>query len=107
MPYECEICKKRYKNKEGLKIHLLIHSGVKKFVCEVCGKAFALKNSLECHSRTHTGERPFQCNVCHQQFTQKSTLNTHRKRTCHGREPIPPQQPQVNNIPQQFQQLGQ
>lgn len=106
MPYECEICKKRYKNKEGLKIHLLIHSGVKKFVCEVCGKAFALKNSLECHSRTHTGERPFQCNVCHQQFTQKSTLNTHRKRTCHGREPLPPPPIPQQTIQQQYQQIG-
>lgn len=74
------LVKKIYNTKQGLKFHLLTHSGFKRFVCEICGVAFALATSLLAHSLIHTGERPYKCDICEQQFTQSSSLKTHRKR---------------------------
>lgn len=59
----CSICNQVLKNKKGLKLHMQIHEGVKRFLCQVCPKTFIRSNHLKSHMKVHTGERPYTCEV--------------------------------------------
>ncbi|GFO12009.1 Zinc finger protein 26 [Plakobranchus ocellatus] len=52
MPYQCEICGKRCKQKGNLDVHMRIHSDVKKFPCNFCDQGFNYKSSLQGHLRS-------------------------------------------------------
>ena len=71
---KCELCPK-----EGLKQHVIIHTGIKSFSCEFCGKAFAIKKILNAHTNTHTGEYKVKCEICKKEYANKASLFTHMK----------------------------
>ncbi|XP_077419367.1 uncharacterized protein LOC144050185 [Vanacampus margaritifer] len=75
----CSHCGKTFVNKYGLKKHLILHTGEKRFRCSDCGKRFTWKVHLITHARTHTGEKPFACSVCGKTFAQKGHVRTHMK----------------------------
>ena len=45
----CPICNKEFQTVGNLKMHLLIHSGVKPFMCKECNKQFTRKHHLQQH----------------------------------------------------------
>lgn len=59
----CSVCNQVLKNKKGLKLHMQIHEGVKRFLCQMCPKSFLRSNHLKSHMKVHTGERPYTCEV--------------------------------------------
>ncbi|XP_049273366.1 zinc finger protein 79-like [Rhipicephalus sanguineus] len=48
--------------------------GKKQYTCDVCGRKYTQKNNLVIHSRTHTGERPFECSSCPATFSRSDIL---------------------------------
>jgi uncharacterized Zn-finger protein len=72
-------CTKSFKSKEGLKQHLLVHSGVKNFICSECGYAVRTKHHLKLHVlKRHTEvKKSIPCEVCGKLFRHMSNLKCH------------------------------
>lgn len=74
---ECYVCGADFKDNNGLRQHVKIHSGQRPFLCTECGSSFPRHTELRRHMRTHTGERPFLCTYCGKRFADSSTLTQH------------------------------
>ncbi|XP_065086603.1 transcription factor grauzone-like [Ochlerotatus camptorhynchus] len=66
--FRCEVCGKKYKNKDTLNAHKAVHEGKDCFkVCDVCGREYKSKEGFQQHmNEQHMGikvER-FQCHIC-------------------------------------------
>lgn len=74
-----EHCSKSFKSKEGLKQHLLVHSGVKNFICSQCGYAVRTKHHLKLHIlKKHTEmKKSIPCEICGKLFRHLSNLKCH------------------------------
>ena len=84
--YECDICKKKFRQKGNLTIHKITHTRDKPYECDVCKKRFRQLGNLTIHKRTHTGDKPYECDVCKKIFRQLGNLTIH-KRTHTGDKP--------------------
>jgi uncharacterized Zn-finger protein len=78
-PYECDICKKTFRQFNGLASHERIHTGDKPYECEICKKTFSVSSNLATHERIHIGETPFECEICKNTFIRKSDLTKHTR----------------------------
>lgn len=58
--------------------HQIAGGMVKPFECEVCHKRFSQKNQLGHHRRVHTGERPYTCEFCGKSFRSPMCVGEHR-----------------------------
>lgn len=67
-PYECSVCGRRFSQTSSMYTHALIHTGEKPHSCDLCGRGFRIKADRDNHRRTHTGEKPYKCEWCGQQF---------------------------------------
>ncbi|XP_055629249.1 zinc finger protein OZF-like [Toxorhynchites rutilus septentrionalis] len=76
-PFKCDICKKTFTSKHGVRLHMRTHTGERSFLCPHCQKTFRESSTLMKHIRTHTGERPHSCPHCPKTFIQHSTLQGH------------------------------
>lgn len=76
-PHICPECDKCFREKHGLKMHLLTHSNVKALSCDICNMKFATKSSLWNHSRKHLDQRPFPCEMCSKGYYSRSQLMNH------------------------------
>lgn len=47
----------------GLRRHMAIHTGEKRYNCSFCNKKFTQSHHLQNHMITHTGDRPYTCEV--------------------------------------------
>lgn len=82
--HRCPICDKAYSWRAGLRAHLAVHSGERRFECMVCGKKFFHHNILRRHSITHSEARPFSCSVCGRRFKSKGVMVKHETRSHFG-----------------------
>ncbi|CAL1299925.1 unnamed protein product [Larinioides sclopetarius] len=91
-PFKCNICRRGFSQKIGVKRHLSTHDVFKdqssknliaakkpgkQHQCPFCSYATIRKTHFRNHLLTHTGEKPFQCGICLRGFTQKITLQRH------------------------------
>ncbi|KAI9332110.1 hypothetical protein BDR26DRAFT_869681 [Obelidium mucronatum] len=81
--YECLTCLKKFKKRDALRVHMVLHDAVKPFACkyEGCSNSYATLYSLKIHIMSHTGERPFVCDLgeCRQGFKTLQNLQLHQR----------------------------
>lgn len=75
----CGICKKEFRVRSEVVVHIRTHTGEKPLVCKECGKSFAHPSNLKAHERSHTGEKPYKCKHpgCGKTFAHSTTLKEH------------------------------
>jgi len=82
-PFTCIYtgCVQAFKAYGQLKDHLKKHSKVKDFQCDLCLAAFARKSTLKLHQLVHLGIKPHLCPFagCEKKFTEKSNMRKHEK----------------------------
>lgn len=78
--FECEVCKKMYKTKRDLKLHLMVHSVQRPHKCSSCEKTFLSTSKLKQHLNIHTGSRPYKCDYCPKDFTNFPNWLKHTRR---------------------------
>ncbi|XP_061408850.1 zinc finger and BTB domain-containing protein 9-like [Lethenteron reissneri] len=83
--FTCYLCGKVFRSKQGMRLHLEVHAGLKRHTCHVCGRSFGRKQVLAYHLTTHTGLKPFECGICGRRFPVRATLRQHLLR--HHQQP--------------------
>ena len=53
MIYNCRMCDRKFLYKSQLRMHEIIHTGLKPHVCRVCGRGFNRKWNLKSHMYSH------------------------------------------------------
>ncbi|KAL3885276.1 hypothetical protein ACJMK2_025360 [Sinanodonta woodiana] len=71
--YECEVCGKRLRRGDELKVHLQSHQSR---TCKICMKEFS---NLSYHMRQHSEDKPYSCNICDKSFGFSGALTSHVK----------------------------
>ncbi|MEQ2202723.1 hypothetical protein XENOCAPTIV_013638 [Xenoophorus captivus] len=82
--FRCQICKKAFKTEHYLKLHTLIHSGIKPYKCLFCQKAFSRRAHMLEHQQSHTDNYRFRCSTCNKGFTRQSYYRDHKCPTAGG-----------------------
>lgn len=80
MPFQCDVCNKRFLDKRKLKAHIDRHMGTSKRVCDICGDTLGSTTALVKHKRLHTGERPYPCHLCDVSLNSASERKFHIQR---------------------------
>ena len=62
-----------------MKAHVAsVHENKKSSICDICEKRFFDKNRLTRHVESvHEGKKPFQCKICDKKFSAKTSMNRH------------------------------
>ena len=60
-----------------------MHTGEKSYECDICKKTFRENSNLTNHKRVHTGEKPYSCDVCQKSYAQSTGLYRHNKTSAH------------------------
>lgn len=80
----CKWCDKKFDAVSRLRNHSVKHTRERNFYCETCGKNFVTSAALVYHTRLHTGEKPFQCDLCDEAFLSASRRMEHKHRKHFG-----------------------
>lgn len=76
-PFSCTFCNKKYKSKNTLRIHQLVHAE-KLHHCSLCPKSFYRKDHLAQHKAVHSNLKPFRCEICEKHFKHRNSLRAHQ-----------------------------
>ncbi|CAH1779573.1 unnamed protein product [Owenia fusiformis] len=85
--YSCNDCDKIFTSITHMRLHCLVHTGLKPFKCSKCDFASNSKGNLYTHMRKHTGQF-YKCRACDFKSVNKSHLVEHesthtaQKETC-------------------------
>lgn len=83
LPVMCNECGLRFPNNFDLKQHKLdVHEANKKFKCEVCDRKFRREDNMKIHLRTHKkreDDPELQCKICQKYLCSKDSLKLHTK----------------------------
>jgi len=79
-PYPCDKCDKKFKTRDNLKQHYVVHTGERKFVCQHCDKRFSFQSSLHKHLIIHSPQQPVKCHYCLKEFKTNSSCKKHVKK---------------------------
>lgn len=90
-PYNCKICRKKFKTKYGHSLHMMSHTGGKPHKCEHCNKTYAQLTGLKNHQRSRckgyvANKKPYyyynkkakKCVNCEEEFMDKHEFKKHR-----------------------------
>ena len=80
---QCSICSKELTSSRGLRVHRLIHEGVRPYVCDKCGASFYDKCHLMRHCKQHSGERVV-CELCGKTFISPWQVRRHKQQKHKG-----------------------
>ncbi|XP_065088441.1 zinc finger protein 84-like [Ochlerotatus camptorhynchus] len=75
--FECDVCYRRFKTRQSMKVHQYRMFKGKKFICALCGKAFKEKAFLRDHENSHRREKPYECPKCDARFSIKGSYDAH------------------------------
>ncbi|CAG4979629.1 unnamed protein product [Colias eurytheme] len=77
-PFKCDQCNKRFQNKPLLMIHTRqVHDKEKHHLCQFCSKSFFKKYALQRHLRSHSKEKPYECKKCGKWYSCSTVLKNH------------------------------
>ncbi|XP_055638628.1 zinc finger protein 846-like [Toxorhynchites rutilus septentrionalis] len=76
-PLQCNVCYKRFRTAESLRIHQRFVYRPKNFVCTACSRAFDTHSKLITHQLVHSNERKFKCDKCVKSFKKEIDLKSH------------------------------
>ncbi|XP_055951454.1 zinc finger protein 26-like [Argiope bruennichi] len=93
--FDCEVCKKRFKNQVLLEKHKCVSDGPRPFLCKICGRRFLRIYHLERHLAVHkrkkelfggvrndskdsSDEKPYECDKCEKRYKTEIDLSKHR-----------------------------
>jgi len=77
-PCICEHCGRQFKDGSNLNVHLLRHTGTKKFECKQCNEKCYTLHLLRRHQLKHT-EGPYECTFCGLQYSTNSSRVRHER----------------------------
>ncbi len=83
---QCPICSKTLKNKYSMISHIKRCKKIKNHKCEKCGKCFVTKAEVKLHDIIHTGVKSYTCPFCQKAFGKIGNMKVHMK-TYHNNEP--------------------
>ncbi|GAB0096617.1 zinc finger protein 660-like [Sergentomyia squamirostris] len=78
--YTCSECGISLNTQRTLKMHMLVHSDVKKYKCQHCGNEYKRVKALKEHLILHSGLRPYSCPFCDKTFTNGSNCRSHKRK---------------------------
>ncbi|XP_062535842.1 zinc finger protein 37-like isoform X2 [Armigeres subalbatus] len=74
---KCDRCELKFVNESQLKVHYVVHTGIRQHKCSFCGKDFLHKNNLTQHLKLHRNEQNYACEFCGKLFTYKEGMKAH------------------------------
>lgn len=77
--YECDLCKKVYRTKNHLKVHMRVHINAREFKCSTCSKTFNFSSQLKRHESSHSTTCIWCCEICGVGFKNQSNLSHHMR----------------------------
>nr|XP_050022730.1 zinc finger protein 883-like [Dermacentor andersoni] len=79
MPYQCQLCHRRFAQSDVLHMHMAMHLGQKSHLREHCGKAFRQYPQMDLHIQRHQGLPHHSCNICPSKFLTKAAMLRHER----------------------------
>ncbi|XP_034665598.1 transcription factor Ouib-like [Drosophila subobscura] len=96
--YICDQCGKHFNDKGNLNLHLVRHTGIRKFQCPECSHKEYSQFLLKMHIRVkHRREAPYACKYCDQRFVCSNKRYRHQ-RIHEGLKPERTDKPYACNI---------
>ena len=60
-------------------MHMVVHTGVRRFKCTICNKQYSYRTGLTYHMMVHSNDRPYKC-FCRKSFKSISALKEHGRK---------------------------